>query len=95
MAKRVRKAVKYGASFLKKAKARLEKEVKALIKAGLMDKGEARKILKAFVKEAKAEKERFAAFAAREIKKEVGKAKKHAKPLMKRAVKRFKSRYKR
>lgn len=90
MAKRIRKAVKLGTQLAIKAKEKLEKELKLLMKAGMIDKKEYKRLFKAFLEELKAEKERIKAFAKQEIKREMGKARKHAKPILKKAVKRYK-----
>jgi len=95
MAKRVRKAVKKGAEFAIAAKRRLETELKALMKAGMMSKPESKKIMNAFVAEMRAEKNRILAFAKQELTRGLVKAKKSAKPLVKKAVARYKKARKR
>jgi len=87
MVKRVRKAVKRGAKAMASASERIGKELKALMKASIMDKGEAKKVLKAFVGELRAETKKVASFAKQELKKEMKKAKKKAKPMVKGAMK--------
>lgn len=95
MAKRVRKAVNKGVQFAAAAKRRLETELKALIKMGMMSKPESKKITKAFIAEMRAEKNRILAFAKQELNRGFVKAKKSAKPLVKKAVARYKKARKR
>ena len=90
MAKRIRKMARIGLNIAAKTKQKIEKELKMLINAGVMNKPEAKKLLKAFVAEIKAEKERIKSFAKKEIKREFKRARKHAKPLIKKAIKRYK-----
>jgi len=94
MAKRIKKAVKIGKQFASAAKARVQKEVTALIKAGIIDKGEAKKLFKALASELRTETARLAAFAKQEITREMTKARKKAKPFIKGAVKGAVSRWK-
>ena len=85
MAKRVRKAVKFGARVAAAARKKLDKEMKMLVKSGIINRGEAKKLLRAIVSEVRAEKERVKQFAKQELKRGL----KKAKPLVKRAVSRL------
>ncbi len=86
MAKRIRKAVKYSAGIASKATARLTRELKALVKAGIVDKNEAKRLLKAFIGELRSETKRVAKFAKQELKRGMKKATKKAKPIVKGAM---------
>jgi len=86
MAKRMKKAVKMGKQFVSTAKARVQKEVKALLKAGIIDKGEAKKLLNALTSELRTEAQRIAKFAKQEITRGMKRARKKAKPVIKGAV---------
>jgi len=83
----VRKKVKQTISA---AQTRIEKEIHALIDAGLMSKADAKKLLKDFVEEVRAEQKRFVKFAKREFKQGVKKAKKKTTPFVKKAIQRVK-----
>ncbi len=84
---KVKKAVKMGKQFASAAKARVQKEVKALLKAGIIDKGEAKKLLNAVTSELRTEAGRIAKFAKKEITREMKKARKKAKPAIRGAIK--------
>jgi len=84
MAKRVRKAAAFSARLAKAAKDKAKKQVEALIKAGIIDRKEARKILSYVTKEVREEKNRIKAFVKQELKRGAAKA----KPLVKKAAKR-------
>ncbi len=91
MAKRIRKVVKLGKQLAGKAADRVKHEIKAVIKAGSLNKGETRKLVRGVIAELRQETERLAGFAKQELKREM----KKAKPLMKRAVQRWKKARKR
>ena len=95
MAKRIRKAVKYGAQLAMSAAGKIKREIKALVKAGIIDRKEAKKILNAFTSDLRAEKSRLVKFAKQETKRMMNKAKARTKPLVKKALKRIKTRHKR
>ncbi|HLF54975.1 MAG TPA: hypothetical protein VI612_04605 [Candidatus Nanoarchaeia archaeon] len=84
MAKRMRKAVSLGAKLAAQAKNKLKKQLNALLKAGIIDRTEVRKILSYAIKEAREEKERIKTFVKTELKRQA----KKGKPLLKRAVRR-------
>lgn len=84
MAKRMRKAVSLGAKLAVQAKNKLKKQLNSLMKAGIIDRAEVRKILSYAVKEARAEKERVKTFVKTELRRQAAKG----KPLLKRAVRR-------
>jgi polyhydroxyalkanoate synthesis regulator phasin len=86
MAKTMKKAVKAGKQFASAAKARVQKEVKALIAAGIIDKKEAKKLLNALTSELKAEGQRIAKFARQEVTRGMKKARKKAKPVIRGAI---------
>ncbi len=86
MATRIKKAVKIGKQFASVAKARVQKEIKALLKAGIIDKGEAKKLLNALTSELRTEAGRIAKFAKQEITRGMKRARKKAKPAIKGAV---------
>ena len=86
MAKRMKKAVKIGKQFASAAKARVQKEVKALAAAGIIDKKEAKKLLNTLTGELRAEAGRVAKFARQELTRGMKRARKKAKPAIKGAI---------
>lgn len=85
MAKRARKAMRFGARIAAAAKNRLQKDVNMLVKSGIISRGEARKLASAIKSEIKAEKQRIKNFAKQELKRGLQKA----KPLAKKALSRL------
>jgi polyhydroxyalkanoate synthesis regulator phasin len=86
MASKVKKAMKAGKQLASAAKARVQKEVKALVAAGIIDKKEAKKLLNALTSELKAEGQRIAKFARQEVTRGMKRARKKAKPAIKGAI---------
>jgi len=84
MAKRVRRAVKFGARIAAAAKNKLESKVKLLVKSRIITKKEAKNLMKAIVSEIRAEKARIKQFAKQELRRGL----KKAKPLIKKAAQR-------
>ncbi|MEM3153993.1 MAG: hypothetical protein QW165_00295 [Candidatus Woesearchaeota archaeon] len=91
MAKKIKKAVKFGARMAAAAKRRLEKDIGRLVKSGIISKAESRKLMSGIMSEIKAEKERIKQFAKQELKRGI----KKAKPLLKKAAQRIKKRRRR
>ena len=87
MAKRLKKAVKIGKQLASAAGKRVKKEAKALVAAGIIDKKEAKKLLKTITNELRAEAARVARFAKQEITREMQKTRKKVKPVIRRTVK--------
>ena len=85
MAKRARKAAKFGARLAAKAKQHLQRDMSLLVKSGIISRGEARKLASAIKAEIKMEKERIKSFAKQELKRGLSKA----KPLAKKALSRL------
>jgi len=85
MAKRIRKAVKFGTRVAAAAKKKLDKQMRMLVKSGIINRGEAKKLFRAIAAEVRTEKERIKQFAKQELKRGL----KKAKPLVKRAVSRL------
>ena len=90
MVKRGRKAARAGAKYSKKAFDSAKKHIRELVRAGIMSKGESKKLMKALVAEMRVEKKRIEKFAKAELKRSYRRAKKTTKPYVKKAVKRVK-----
>jgi polyhydroxyalkanoate synthesis regulator phasin len=85
MARKVRKVVKFGARIAAAAKSRLGRDMKKLVKSGIINRKEAQKLVKVITSEIRAEKERIKQFAKQELRRGLSKA----KPLAKKALSRL------
>lgn len=86
MARKIRKAVKLGARIAAAVKSRLARNMKMLVKSGIVNRKEAQRLAKVLTVEVRAEKERIKQFAKAELKRGL----KRVKPLVKKAVSRMK-----
>lgn len=85
MARKVRKVMKFGARIAAAAKGRFERDMKKLVKSGIINRKESQKIVKVIASEIRVEKERIKQFAKQELKRGLSKA----KPLAKKALARL------
>ncbi len=86
MARKIRKAMRLGARIVTAAKSRLARDMKMLVKSGIINRKEAQRLAKVITAEVRVEKERIKQFAKAELKRGL----KRAKPLVKKAVSRLK-----
>lgn len=98
MKKRMRKAVKQkmssvkdkGMQLMNAAKQRINMEVAALTKAGILTQKDAKKLLAEFIRELNVEKERFMTFAQKELTSAATKLRKKAIPVARKAISNYK-----
>lgn len=83
------KVMRYGKSVASSAKNRLKKELKAVICAGRMSRKDSKKFVDSVLNELSAEKTRVFSFAKKEFRREFSKARKQARPVVKKILTRY------